>query len=89
MSSYLGFEPTENREYFFLSYNNEDAPRLSGLACEMDRSGIPLWYDDGIEYGEEWARRINRMIAGAQAVVILFTRGILEKIVDIDKDALG
>ena len=79
MSSYLGFEPTENREYFFLSYNNEDAPRLSGLACEMDRSGIPLWYDDGIEYGEEWARLINRMIAGAQAVVILFTRGILEK----------
>ena len=28
MSAYLGFEPTEKCNYFFVSYNTEDADRV-------------------------------------------------------------
>ena len=79
MSNYLGFEPTDSPEYWFVSYNNEDAERVSGLACAINNAGIPLWYDYGIEYGEKWAWQINEKIAGAQGMILLLTRGILQK----------
>ena len=79
MSNYLGFEPTDSPVYWFVSYNNEDAERVSDLACAMNDAGIPLWYDYGIEYGEKWAWQINEKIAGAQAMILLLTKGVLQK----------
>ena len=79
MSNYLGFTPTNSPEYYFISYNNEDAGRIGPLACEMDRAGIPLWYDYGIEYGEKWGLQINQKLGGAKAMLLFFTKGILRK----------
>lgn len=79
MSNYLGFEPTDSPVYWFVSYNNEDAERVSDLACAINDAGIPLWYDYGIEYGEKWAWQINEKIAGAQGMILLLTAGILQK----------
>ena len=79
MSNYLGFMPTDSSGYWFVSYNNEDAERVSELACAINDAGIPLWYDYGIEYGEEWAGRINEKIAGARGMILLLTRGVLQK----------
>ena len=79
MSNYLGFQPTTSSTYYFVSYNNEDADRISKLVCGIKDAGVPLWYDYGLEYGEEWARQINEKIANAQAVILFFTKGILRK----------
>ena len=79
MSNYLGFQPTTSSTYYFVSYNNEDADRISQLVCGIKDAGVPLWYDYGLEYGEEWARQINEKIANAQAVILFFTKGILRK----------
>jgi hypothetical protein len=79
MSNYLGFEPTGSSSYYFVSYNNEDAERVSGLARAMNDAGIPLWYDYGIEYGEQWTWQINEKIAGAKAMILFLTKGILQK----------
>lgn len=32
MSAYLGFQPTKNPVYYFVSYNNEDAHRVGPIA---------------------------------------------------------
>ena len=74
MSNYLGFEPTDGPEFYFVSYNNEDADRVGPVAGMMAHSGIPLWYDYGIEYGEKWSAIINSKIAGSKAVILFFTR---------------
>ena len=79
MSNYLGFDPTDRPDYYFVSYNNEDADRVGALAGEMARIGIPLWYDYGIEYGRNWAAQINERLAGARAMILFFTKGILLK----------
>lgn len=79
MSSYLGFDPTENPEFYFVSYNNEDADRVGPITSMMAQSGIPLWYDYGIEYGEQWTNQINRKLSEAKTMILFFTRGILEK----------
>ena len=79
MACYLGFRPSDNPKYYFLSYNSEDADRVGEMAGKISRAGIELWYDKGIEYGEKWEKTIAEKICGCQAVVLFFTRGILYK----------
>lgn len=79
MSEYLGFEPSKSPVYFFLSYNSEDKDRVSNIAKPMIHSGINLWYDFGIDYGEHWEEIITKKIKDSQGVLLLFTKGILIK----------
>lgn len=79
MSSYLGFEPTTKAGYYFVSYNTEDADRVSTIVCSLMRNDVPLWYDYGIEYGDQWAPQINEKLSKSQAVLLFFTKGILQK----------
>ena len=79
MACDLGFRPSDNPRYYFLSYNTEDADRVREIARQMSRNGIELWYDKGIEYGEKWERTIAEKIYDCQAVVLFFTKGILHK----------
>lgn len=79
MSCYLGFSPTDKPNYFFVSYNSEDIDRVGPIAQRVFRSNVPLWYDHGLEYGEKWELQITQRIKDCQAVILFFTKGILEK----------
>ncbi|MBO5785936.1 MAG: toll/interleukin-1 receptor domain-containing protein, partial [Clostridia bacterium] len=79
MSNYLGFEPTDRAGFYFISYNTEDAERLNPLVTALSRADVPLWYDYGIEYGDSWAPQINEKLSKSQAVLLFFTKGILQK----------
>lgn len=79
MSEYLGFAPSENPIYYFLSYNSEDKEKVGEIAKTMMHSGINLWYDYGIDYGEKWEETIAKKIKNSQGVLLLFTKGILSK----------
>ena len=79
MSEYLGFEPSKNPIYFFISYNSEDRNAIRDIAKTMMHSGINLWYDFGIDYGDKWEATITQKIKDSQGVVLFFTKGILLK----------
>ncbi|MBR5272927.1 MAG: toll/interleukin-1 receptor domain-containing protein [Clostridia bacterium] len=79
MSNYLGFTPCDKPNYYFVSYNNEDAQRVGTITQRLAHSNIPLWYDHGIEYGEGWEPKISEKLANAQGVILFFTSGILSK----------
>lgn len=79
MSAYLGIEPTKRPDYYFVSYNNEDAERLSPLMKQLVHYNVPLWYDYGLEYGEQWQTEIANRIQGCQAMLLFVTKGIFEK----------
>lgn len=79
MSSYLGFQPTKSKDYYFISYNNEDADRVGVITQKIAAAGVNLWYDHGIEYGDNWETVITERIQNAQAIVLFFTEGILQK----------
>ena len=68
MSCYLGFTPTADPNYYFVSYNSEDADRVGLIAQRLCRSDVPLWYDYGLEYGEKWEGQISGRLKDAQAV---------------------
>ena len=44
MSNNFGFEPTDELDYFFISYNSEDVDILSPILIEL-KDRLPLWYD--------------------------------------------
>lgn len=79
MSNYLGFNPCDNPNYCFISYNNEDADRVSEIAQRLHHGNIPLWYDHGIDYGEAWEAKISEKLMNAQCVILFFTKNILYK----------
>lgn len=79
MSNYLGFSPTNSSEYYFISYNSEDADRVGVITTALADAGIPLWYDYGLEYGEKWEPTIAKKIRKCKSVILFFTKGILSK----------
>ncbi len=79
MSNYLGFAPSKSDNYFFISYNNEDASRVGEITTKMATAGASLWYDYGIEYGDTWKTTITEKIKKSSAVILFFTKGILKK----------
>ncbi len=79
MSCYLGFEPTDRPNYYFVSYNSEDVDRITPITKSLFHAGVPLWYDFGLEYGEKWESQISGKIMNSQAILLFFTKGILTK----------
>lgn len=79
MARDFGFLPTENDKYYFISYNSEDAERIAPIARGLHQVGVPVWYDRGLIYGKEWDEQISVQIGRAEAVILFFTRGILNK----------
>lgn len=79
MARDFGFMPAEGPDYYFVSYNSEDADRVAAVARNLADKGVPLWYDCGLAYGEKWEEQITEKIACAKAVILFFTRGILHK----------
>lgn len=79
MACYLGFQPTEEKEYYFVSYNSEDVGRISPIVQKLNDSAVPLWYDYGLEYGEKWESEISVKIKDTKALILFFTKGVLSK----------
>lgn len=79
MACDFGVPVTENEEFYFISYNSEDADRVASIVRKMHEDGVPIWYDKGIDYGDLWEEVITTHVADAKAVIIFFTQGILEK----------
>lgn len=80
MSEYLGFEPTTEENYFFVSYNSDDSERLTGLLTLLNASGVPLWYDHALDYGDEgWRVQIGTKIEQSQGLVLFITRNLFSK----------
>ena len=51
--AYSGNEP-----FVFVSYSHADSHIVYPIIKELYDSGILLWYDEGIDVGEEWPQKI-------------------------------
>jgi hypothetical protein len=62
MSADFGFEPVASGERYFISYKTEDAERVGEIARCLNGLGVPMWYDNALEKGEEWKKQIGRVL---------------------------
>ena len=78
MSSYLGFQPTTASPYYFISYGSDDAARVGPIVCALSQK-LPLWYDYGLAYGEDWKKNIADHIENAEGVILFLSKKVLAK----------
>lgn len=64
--AYEGTKP-----YIFISYSHDDSSKVFPLLESMAQTGYRIWYDDGIEWGDEWPESIATHLYNC-AVVIAF-----------------
>ena len=79
MATNFGFTPLEQSEYYFVSYNTQDTARVAKITREMNRRGIPLWYDEGLLVGIKWEQQITRKIEGCRAVILFVTKKLMAR----------
>lgn len=78
MSTDFGFEASCDN-YYFVSYNTEDAARVAEICRVIHKKGIPLWYDGGIPHNALWESVLAEKIDHSIEVVIFITRSIFQK----------
>lgn len=79
MARYLGIDVVNEGKYYFVSYNSEDADRVSEYMTALHAKGLPMWYDYGIEIGDKWSNTIAGKISGSEAVIMFLSRQIFHK----------
>lgn len=92
-SAYGGSEP-----YVFISYAHLDSEKVYSYINQMhEKDGIRIWYDEGIEPGEDWLEKIFVRLKNAAYVICFmsktaadskYVRGEVQKAVSIGKKVL-
>ena len=63
---------TGKQPYAFVSYKHEDKERVYPVLYMLQRNGVRIWYDDGIEGGQNWQRIISQKLE-ASSLFLLFS----------------
>lgn len=79
MARNLGVKYTDEKPFYFISYNTEDEKRVAEYAAALVKAKVPIWYDSGLKIGGEWEAEIAEKIDDCQAVIMFLSRKILEK----------
>ena len=58
----------------FLSYDREDVGNARRLAAALERCGHDVWWDRHIRGGAEFSDEIDRALAAADAVVVIWSQ---------------
>ena len=71
--SYRGTEA-----YVFVCYAHRDSDTVYSDLSQLDREGIKLWYDEGIEAGSSWRAEIAASIKGAEKFIYFISEASLK-----------
>jgi formylglycine-generating enzyme required for sulfatase activity len=58
----------------FVSYSKKNRAGAEKIVAALGAEGFSVWWDDRLEPAESWDEEIEREIAGARAVVVLWTK---------------
>lgn len=60
---------TGDHPYIFISYAHRDASRVYPELERLNREGYAIWYDEGIDPGNEWPQEIAKALDGCQLFI--------------------
>jgi tetratricopeptide (TPR) repeat protein len=72
-NAYKGTEP-----YIFISYGHKDSDRVFPVITEFHTKGYPVWYDEGIDPGNEWPEEIANALAACSLFVVFISPSSVE-----------
>ena len=59
--------------YIFVSYSHKDSERVFPMIKRFNDDGFNIWYDEGIEPGNEWPLEIERALKGCAVFLVFIT----------------
>ncbi len=65
-----------DESYGFISYKREDSATVAKYAKALSDKGERLWYDYGINAGDNWEEIISEHLSGASYMVLFVTRNM-------------
>jgi hypothetical protein len=72
---YFGFDAQSMPgEHIFLSYSRTDAEKIKGIALELHKKGLPIWYDDGLIPGNLWEDEIMDNVEESRITIFFLTK---------------
>lgn len=76
----MGFEAVTEQPFYFVSYNRDDLKPVAKIARALHQEkGVPLFYDRGIAYSEEWKKMLGTKISESESVILFLTMALLQK----------
>lgn len=73
----------------FLSYAREDLDRAETVAAALEEAGYSVWWDRNLGGGSEYSTEIERALAAAAAVVVLWSKSSVHSAWVRDEAAKG
>ena len=66
--AYSGEEP-----FIFISYAHKDGAKVFEIITELHKKGYRIWYDEGIDPGNEWPEEIAKALAACDMFVVFMS----------------
>ena len=79
MAGNLSFPPSNDKDFYFLSYNHEDTERISPIAQKLHQNGMHIWYDNGLAPGNMIETVLAEKIRDSKTMIMFFTNRTLLK----------
>ena len=77
---YFGFDAKSvPGEHIFLSYSRTDEARIKGIALELHKIGLPIWYDDALIPGNLWKKEIRQQVKESCVTVFFLTKELFQR----------
>ena len=69
-----------DESYLFISYSHRDSERVIPLLESWNHAGRRIWYDEGIQAGEEWPEEIAQALQRCARVLVFISPHSVESI---------
>src|SRR5258707_654440 len=73
----------------FVSYKHEDRDRVAPLVEALVNSGLVVWWDPGIPGGSTWRDEIERHLAVAKCVIVVWSEASVSPSGSFVRDEAG
>lgn len=67
--AYKGAKP-----YIFVSYSHKNMPDVFGIIKKLSDARYRVWYDEGIEPGNEWPEVVGKALLGCSLLLVFMSR---------------
>ena len=73
IEAYRGSKP-----YVFASYSHKNMTEVFGVIKKLADARFRIWYDEGIEPGNEWPEEVGKALTGCQLFLVFMSPSAME-----------
>lgn len=85
-SNRLPFAADTGKGCIFISYAHRDREIVFPIITKLYEKGWPIWYDEGIEPGENWKAALNYRIGMSSLYLLFISKNSLRSVETIDHE---